>query len=82
MKKLLIVLVFGLFSCSADKSEETPPQPKSCYNILTRGYDDRGDYIIIKYANFVQKRYSVTNYQDYIGQSQLCEPITLTEQNL
>lgn len=81
MKKLFIVLALGLFSCSADKSEE-PQQTETCYNIIARGYDSRGDYIIINYSSFNQKRYSVDNYLDYIGQAKICEPINLTEQPL
>lgn len=81
MKKLLIVLAFGLFSCSSDSTEEPTPVA-TCYNILARGYDSRGNYIIINYQDFIQRRYKVDNYQDYIGQPQLCEPITLIEQPL
>ena len=81
MKKLLIVLAFGLFSCSSDSTESTPPEA-TCYNIIARGYDERGDFIIINYASFVHKRYAVTNYLDYLNQTQLCEPITLIQQPL
>jgi hypothetical protein len=82
MKKLLIVLAFGLFSCSSDSTESTPVQEETCYNIIARGYDERGNYIIINYANFVQRRYAVSDYQQWLNQTQLCEPITLTQQQL
>lgn len=80
MKKLLIVLALGLFSCSSDSEEQQ--QAETCYNIITRGTDERGDFIIINYSNFVQKRYAVTNYQEWLNKTQLCEPITLTQQPL
>lgn len=81
MKKLFILFIFILNSCSTEKTEEPTPQT-TCYNIIARGIDNRGNYIIIKYADYQNKRYSVSNYQDYINQSQLCEPINLTEQPL
>lgn len=82
MKKLSITLfAFILFSCSTNEDKQITPE-QTCYNIIARGYDSRGNYIIINYSEFVQKRYKVNNYQDYIGQSQLCDPITLTEQPL
>lgn len=82
MKTLLFILAFVLFSCSSDETTQ-PEQPQAtCYDIVARGYDSRGDYIIIKYASFTNKRYAVSNYQDYLSQTELCEPITLTEQPL
>jgi len=85
MKKLLLILavvfVLALIGCSAEEATE-PTQTQTCYNILARGYDDRGDYIIVKISNFVQKRYSVGNYLEYINQDKVCEPINLTEQEL
>jgi hypothetical protein len=78
MKKLLIVLAFGLFSCSSS-DDSTPAQEAKCYTILARGTSPDGDFIIIKYENFVQKKYAVANYLDWLNQTKLCEPITLTE---
>jgi len=80
MKKLLIILALTLFSCSSD-SEPTTPET-NCYRIIARGIDERGNYIIINVSDFNQRRYLVPNYLDYLGQSQLCEPITLTQQPL
>ena len=81
MKKLLIVLALTLFSCSSD-SEAIQEPDTTCYSIIARGVDERGNYIIINVSDFNQRRYLVPNYLDYIGQSQLCEPITLTQQPL
>jgi hypothetical protein len=81
MKKLFIVLAYTLFSCSSDSNTQPIPEA-TCYNIIAKGYDERGNYIIINYANFSQKRYQVADYLDYLNQSQLCEPITLTQQAL
>ena len=81
MKKLLFILAIVLVSCSADETKQTVEE-QNCYSIISRGFDSRGNFIIINYSNFVQKRYSVSDYQDYINQSQLCEPINLTEQPL
>jgi len=81
MRKLIILFIIILNSCSSDKAPE--PQPsQTYYSIVARGEDNRGDYIIIKVANYTNKRYSVSNYQDYLNQSTLCEPITLIEQPL
>ncbi|MFM2204568.1 MAG: hypothetical protein RLZZ605_1532 [Bacteroidota bacterium] len=80
MKKLFIILVLTLVSCSTDSE---PQQTQSeCYTIIARGIDARGNYIIINYGGFAQKRYSVENYLDWINQTKICEPITLTEQPL
>jgi len=81
MKKIFILLAFVLFSCS---SEEQPALevPLTCYNILARGTDQQGDFIIIKYSNYTQKKYSVSNYLDYLNLTKICEPINLTEQAL
>lgn len=81
MKKLLIISAFILFGCSTDKSEPQTQQ-QTCYPIISKGVDARGSYIIINYSNFVQKRYLVDDYTDYINQNELCEPITLTQQPL
>jgi len=80
MRKLFVLFILILNSCSTEKAEQQ--QPLTCYNILARGEDSRGDYIIIKISNFVQKRYSVSNYLDYLNQNTICEPINLTEQPL
>lgn len=82
MKKLifLFTLLFA-FGCSPDE-EKKVVQHQTCYNIIARGYDERGDYIIIKYESFNNKRYSVTNYQDYIGKTQICDLSNLIEQPL
>ena len=82
MKKLLLLLAICLFiGCSSDDSEPTPPQTE-CFQILTRGYDERGHFIIIKYEDFNNKRYQVADYQDYIGVNQICDLSNLTEQPL
>lgn len=81
MKKLLILSAFILFGCSTDKSEPQPQQ-QTCYPIISKGIDARGNYIIINYSNFAQKRYLVDDYRDYLNQTELCEPITLTQQPL
>ncbi len=82
MKKLLIISSFILFGCSTDKSETKQPQQQTCYHIISKGIDARGNYIIINYSNFAQKRYLVDDYTDYLNQTELCEPITLTQQPL
>lgn len=80
MKQILLILLFTLFSCS---SEEIHEQQKSeCYRILSRGYDNRGDFIIVKFSDFNNKRYKVNNYQDYIGKNQICDFTNLIEQPL
>ena len=81
MKKLFILLLFTLLGCSGQDIEQTQPDAM-CYDIIGKGYDNRGNYIIINYSNFNQKRYKVEDYSNYINQSQLCEPITLTQQPL
>lgn len=79
MKKLFLILAITLVSCTTDKVENNPQN--NCYDIIARGYDNRGNYIIIKY-NSENKRYMVGNYLDWINQTQICEPINLTEQPL
>ena len=80
MRKLFILFILILNSCSSDTAEQE--KPATCYDIISRGHDSRGDYIIINVSNFVQKRYSVSNYLDYLNQNTICEPINLTEQEL
>jgi hypothetical protein len=79
MKKLLIVLAFGLFSCSSDDNSNNEPK---CYDITLSGLDVRGHYIVVRIKTNVFRRYQVANYLDYVGQEQLCEPINLTQQPL
>jgi len=81
MKKLFILFIFILNSCSSENTDAPKPESK-CYDILSRGYDNRGNYIIIKYSDFNNKRYSVSNYLDYLNTTQICEPINLTQQPL
>lgn len=81
MKKILFILVCVLISCSTDKSDNEQQQQK-CYNIIAKGYDNRGDFIIIKYSDYNNKRYKVANYLDWININKLCEPITLTQEPL
>lgn len=81
MKKILFILTFVLFSCSTDKLDNEQQQ-ETCYNIIARGYDNRGDFIIIKYSNYNNRRYKVANYLDWINTNKLCEPITLTQEPL
>ena len=80
MKKLLLILAVVLVSCSAEDTTQTEQQ--DCYRILARGEDSRGDYIIINYQDFIQRRYKVDNYLDYLNKTEICEPINLTEQQL
>jgi len=82
MKKLLIVLAFFLFACSSDETETDPNQNNTCYPILSRGYDARGNFIIVKISNYNNKRYKVTNYMDYIGVNEICDLSNLIEQPL
>jgi len=78
MKNIFILLTFVLFSCSSEE-QPTPEVSKTCYNILARGTDQQGDFIIIKYSNYTQKKYSVSNYLDYLNVTKICEPINLTQ---
>jgi hypothetical protein len=81
MKRLFLILAFVVVSCSSDNSDTTEPT-QNCYPIIAKGYDNRGDYIIIKCGDFVNKRYAVDNYIDYLDKTTLCEPITLRQQEL
>jgi len=78
MKNIFILLTFVLFSCSSEE-QAISEVPKTCYNILARGTDQQGDFIIIKYSNYTQKKYSVSNYLDYLNTPTICEPINLTQ---
>jgi hypothetical protein len=80
MKRLFLILLFALFSCSSD--EITEPQQNECFTILSRGIDARGDFIIVKFSDFNNKRYKVNNYQDYININQICDFTNLIEQPL
>lgn len=82
MKKLFILAIVLLTVACSSENEKQTEQPQKCYTIISRGYDERGDFIIIKYANYTNKRYQVNNYLDWISQTELCEPINLTEQQL
>jgi hypothetical protein len=83
MKKLFILFIIILNSCTSDEVAQTTPQDEpTCYSILGRGYDERGHFIIVKISNFNNKRYQVTNYQDWLNRFKICEPITLTQQQL
>ena len=83
MKKLFILFIIIVNSCTANEDAQTLPQADStCYPILGRGYDERGHFIIVKISNFNNKRYQVTNYQDWLNRFKICEPITLTQQQL
>jgi len=81
MKKLFIILALTLFSCSSDETTEQVQENK-CYQIISKGFDSRGDFIIINYSSFEQKRYQVGDYLEYLNQSTICEPINLTQQAL
>jgi len=82
MKKLFLILALFVLSCSNDNEQPQEQQQETCYQIISRGYDARGNFIIVKISNYNNKRYSVSNYQNYINQSKICEPINLTEQPL
>jgi hypothetical protein len=83
MKKLFILFIIILNSCTANEDMQTPQQAElTCYPILGRGYDERGHFIIVKISNFNNKRYQVENYQDWLNRFKICEPITLTQQQL
>lgn len=81
MKKILLLLVLFMVSCSSDEQPTVEPE-QTCYRIIARGFDGRGDYIIVKYGNYDNKRFAVSNYMDYLNQTEICEPINLTEQQL
>jgi len=83
MKKLLLLtlLFLTLPSCSNTDYNETIPQG-TCYPILTRGYDERGNFIIVKISNYNNRRYKVDDYQTYLGINEICEPINLTQETL
>jgi len=83
MKKLFILFIIILNSCTSNEDAQTPQQAEpTCYSILGRGYDERGHFIIVKISNFNNKRYQVENYQDWLNRFKICEPITLTQQQL
>ena len=80
MKRLILILVFTLFSCSTEQVEQTQEE-QTCYRILSKGFDSRGNFIIIKY-NDEQRRYQVEDYQYYIGRNEICDLSNLTQQPL
>lgn len=80
MRKLFLVFALALASCSTDEVKEN--ENRNCYPIISKGFDNRGDFIIIKYNETTNKRYSVNNFIDYQNQTQICEPINLQEQTL
>lgn len=80
MKRLFLILLFALFSCSSDDIEQ--PQQEECYTILSRGVDARGNFIIVKISNYNNKRYKVDDYQDYIGVNKICYLTNLIEEQL
>lgn len=82
MKRLILILVFALFSCSTDDVQDEPQVNQTCYQIMSRGYDARGNYIIIRFEANVNKRYKVEDYRDYLGQQQICDLTNLIEQPL
>lgn len=83
MKKILILFIIILNSCSNDEVTKFPQTvEETCYTIIARGYDERGNYIIIKISDFNNKRYQVQNYQNWSKTIKLCEPITLIQQPL
>ena len=70
MKRVFLILLFALFSCSSD--EITEPQQNDCYTILSRGVDARGNFIIVKisqlqYINFIKYRSIITFHIHYIS---------------
>jgi len=81
MKKILLLIAILCLSCSSDDAPIIESEP-TCYKILSRGSDNRGDFIIIKYQNYTNRRYEVNNYLDYVGRTQVCEPINLMQQEL
>lgn len=80
MKRVFLILLFALFSCSSD--EITEPQQNDCYTILSRGVDARGNFIIVKISDYNNKRYKVDDYQDYIGVNKICDLTNLIEEQL
>jgi hypothetical protein len=83
MKKIILLLFLFTVSCTTDEDMQTPQQADpTCYSILGRGYDERGHFIIVKISNFNNKRYQVTNYQEWLNRYEICEPITLTQEHL
>jgi hypothetical protein len=83
MKKIILLLVLFMVSCTTDEVIQIPTKNEpTCYPILGRGYDERGHFIIVKISNFNNKRYQVTNYQEWLNKYEICEPITLTQEHL
>ena len=80
MKRIILILLFTFIGCSSDETIE--PQQVECYSILSRGVDARGDFIIVKFSDFNNKRYQVNDYTNYIGQNQICDFTNLIEQPL
>lgn len=74
MKKLFILFALVVAGCSTESTKET----KTCHNIIGRGQDSRGYYLILDN----NKRYKVQNMFTYDNVAELCEPINLTEQPL
>ena len=83
MKKIFILFIIILNSCTTNDVEQLPPiVDETCYPIIARGYDERGNFIIIKYQSNTNKRYKVTDFRDYLGQNQICDLSNLIEQPL
>lgn len=81
MKKLILFIAILFISCSTDEiKEEVQIVNPTCYPIVSRGFDNRGNFIIVKFGNFNNKRYKVDNYQDYINVNQICDLTNLIEQ--
>lgn len=80
MKKHILILAIFFISCSSDEVDLGTTEP-TCYAIMSRGYDARGNFIIVRY-NEVNKRYKVYNYQNYIGLDEICDLSNLIEQPL
>jgi hypothetical protein len=70
MKKLFVLFVLILNSCTPTEIEETKPILKTCYDIV--GYHDGDiDYIIIL-VNGKHEKYQVPNIKDYY-RTRICD---------
>ena len=80
MKKLILFIAILFISCSTDEVIVGQVVEQTCYPIVSRGFDNRGNFIIVQFGNFNNKRYKVDNYQDYINVNQICDLSNLIEQ--
>lgn len=74
MKSILLFIAMLFISCSTDEIS----QPKEviftgdCYKIISVGSDSDGGFLILKTGQFTSERYNVSNYNDYLRKSEIC----------